>query len=229
VVDLPTGNVRFQTSFIVHEPEHGADFSISTRTSLEFAPDSQSFAFVRYTFRHVKLANGRYDFCSARPNAIVWLDAHSGQVRREIEVPEAGIGKLGFSPDGQIIAASTSSGRGSAVIRLFRLRDKKEIQTIDTQSGVATLTFTPSGTQLVAGLTTPRSSFGTSTRSGDSPYAVAADANPPGVAGRIDRCAQSRARCFCVVRLTRFRDFVRSFCFTPDPLVRPLGNGLTWP
>jgi WD40 repeat protein len=58
-----------------------------------------------------------------------------------------------FSPDGQIIAASTSSAHGSsAVIRLFRLRDKKEIQTIETQSGGAALTFTPSGTQLVAGL-----------------------------------------------------------------------------
>jgi WD40 repeat protein len=85
---------------------------------------------------------------------IIWLDSHSGQIRREIEVPESGIGALAFSPDGQIIAASTSSTHPNSVaIRLFRLRDKKVIQTVETESSqVTALTFTPSGTQLVAAL-----------------------------------------------------------------------------
>jgi WD40 repeat protein len=80
--------------------------------------------------------------------------SHSGRIRREIEVPESDAGPIRFSPDGQIIAASTSSGRSkSAAIRLFRLRDKQEIRTFDTESSrVTALTFTSSGTRLVAAL-----------------------------------------------------------------------------
>jgi RNA polymerase sigma factor (sigma-70 family) len=152
VVDVPTGTLRFQTSYITQDPELG--IHIAQFTSLEFAPDSQSLAFVRHGYKHVKQANGDYDFYSTRPtNEIVWLDAHSGQVRREIEVPGRGIGELAFSPDGEILAACTSStASNKAAICLFRLRDKKVIQTIETPSGVTALTFTPNGTQMVAAL-----------------------------------------------------------------------------
>jgi WD40 repeat protein len=153
VIDLSTGDIAIQTSFLIQDAEPNA--AMRSRTSLTFAPDSQNLAFVRRTSKHVTVSRDEYPFVSTEPtDVIVWLDAHSGSIRREIEISGSAIGALAFSPDGQAIAATTSSDPSSGVvIRLFRLRDKKEIQRLETwSSGVTAVTFTPAGTQLVAAL-----------------------------------------------------------------------------
>jgi WD40 repeat protein len=61
---------------------------------------------------------------------------------------------LAFSPDGQAIAVGTlltEPARG--FIRIFRLRDKQEIQTIESPCPwINALSFTTDGRRIVAGL-----------------------------------------------------------------------------
>jgi WD40 repeat protein len=74
-------------------------------------------------------------------------------VRREILIPESYVLSLAFSPDGRIIAAGTLFHPARGIIRIFRLRDKQEIQTVEAPcSSVQALCFTPDGRRIVAGL-----------------------------------------------------------------------------
>ena len=122
VVDVDRGEVHFKET--------------ATLTACEFAPDGRSLAIVRRGFgKTIKLANGwpmRFDNSTAE-STIVWLDTGTGHVRREIEIPRSTVNCLAFSPDGQAIAAGVllyHPERG--VIRIFRPRDKQEIQSIET-------------------------------------------------------------------------------------------------
>jgi WD40 repeat protein len=85
---------------------------------------------------------------------VLWLDSQSGDVRRELVIPESQVCAAAFSPDGQTIAVGTwleHPARG--IIRIFRLRDKREIQTIKAPCyGIESLCFTPDGKQIIAGL-----------------------------------------------------------------------------
>jgi WD40 repeat protein len=77
----------------------------------------------------------------------------TGQMRREFLIPESSVLSLAFSPDGQVIAAGTLSHDARGSIRIFRLRYKQEIQTIEAPcSSVQALCFTPDGRRIVAGL-----------------------------------------------------------------------------
>src|SRR5262249_49753487 len=104
-----------------------------------------------------KLADGQisYDRSSAA-STIVWLDSQTGHVRREIEIPQSNVQLLAFSPDGQYVAVgyfSASYPPARGFIRIFRLRDKREIQTIESPCAwIDALCFTPDGKQIVAGL-----------------------------------------------------------------------------
>ncbi len=134
------------TTAAIQDPQSQA---LRSRTSLEFAHDGQSLAFVRKTYKPRKPA----DAYLAPDNTIVWLDSHTGHPRREIEFGANQAGTLAFSPDAKLIAAATSGTRDNTTIRVFRLRDKREVQTIDTQSeGVSDLKFTPDGTRLAVRL-----------------------------------------------------------------------------
>jgi WD40 repeat protein len=77
-------------------------------------------------------------------------------VRREIEIPQSNAQCLAFSPDGHYIAVGTMSAfypPARGIIHIFRLRDKREIQTIESPCAwIDSLCFTPDGTQIVAGL-----------------------------------------------------------------------------
>jgi WD40 repeat protein len=68
-------------------------------------------------------------------------------------IAESYVNSLVFSPDGQLLAASTWFHWERGVIHIYRLRDKREVQTIATPcrptSGLA---FTPDGKRLVAGM-----------------------------------------------------------------------------
>ena len=151
VIDVKTGNPRFKTSTTIRDPEYKGN--IYCRATLEFAPDGQSFAFVRHVYTTTRLANGQSDFAWTGESTIVWLDSRTGHTRREIEIAEANVGGLAFSPDGRLMAAATSSRGDPGTIRIFRLRDKTEIQTIKTQSPwIAALKFSPDGNQIAAGL-----------------------------------------------------------------------------
>jgi len=75
-------------------------------------------------------------------------------VRREIVFRESTVGHPAFSPDGELIAAATSFRGDRAIVRIIRLRTKREVQTMETHgSGISALTFTPDGKQIVAGMT----------------------------------------------------------------------------
>jgi WD40 repeat protein len=91
---------------------------------------------------------------STPTSTIVWLDSQTGHVRREIEVPESYVNSLAFSPDGQAIAVGTMlphPARG--IVRIFRLRDKHEIQTIESPCPwINALSFTTDGRRIVTGL-----------------------------------------------------------------------------
>ena len=123
-----------------------------------FSRDGRSKVIVRrIPGKSIKLANGeiRYDR-STHGSMIVWLDPDTGHVRREIEIPQSDVQRLALSPDEQLIAVSYFStlyppARG--FIRIFRLRDKREIQTIESPCAwIDALGFTSDGKQIVAGL-----------------------------------------------------------------------------
>jgi WD40 repeat protein len=58
-----------------------------------------------------------------------------------------------YSPDGQVLAAATSFHWERGLIHIYRLRDKKEVQTIVTPCQPSLgLAFTPDGKRLVAGM-----------------------------------------------------------------------------
>jgi RNA polymerase sigma factor (sigma-70 family) len=107
--------------------------------------------------KSIKLASGetREDYASAG-TMIVWFDSETGHVRREIEIPRSDVQHLTLSPDEQLVAAAYFSklyppARG--FIRIFRLRDKREIQTIESPCAwIDALAFTPDGKQIAAGL-----------------------------------------------------------------------------
>ena len=120
--------------------------------------DGASKAIVRtIPGKSIKLANGeiRYDRASAA-SMIVWLDSKTGQVRREIDIPQSDVQCLALSPDGKSIAVgffSTLYPPTRGLIRIFRLRDKREIQTIESPCAwINALCFTPDGKRIVAGL-----------------------------------------------------------------------------
>jgi RNA polymerase sigma factor (sigma-70 family) len=119
----------------------------------EFAPDGQSLTIVRED-RFKRIQAGNFRGSSPPTSTIIWLDSRTGHVRREIEIPDSYVKSLAISPDGRVIAAgtlSTQPARGT--IRIFRLRDKQEIQTIESPCYlIEALTFTPDGKQIVAGL-----------------------------------------------------------------------------
>jgi WD40 repeat protein len=106
--------------------------------------------------KEIKLASGeaRQDYDSSG-SMIVWLDTQTGRARREIEIPQSDVYQLALSPDQQTIAVgyvSTLYPPARRFIRIFRLRDKREIQTIESPCGINALAFTPDGKQIVAGL-----------------------------------------------------------------------------
>jgi RNA polymerase sigma factor (sigma-70 family) len=125
---------------------------------IAFSPDGDSKAIVRENLvNEIKLANGqtRRD-PSSTASTIVWLDDRTGLVRCEIEIPASRVLCLAFSPDMQYIAVGARSAiypPGLGTIRIFRLQDKREIQTIEPPCpSIHSLCFTPDGKQIAAGL-----------------------------------------------------------------------------
>jgi WD40 repeat protein len=143
VVDLISGDRRFKEAL-------GNGF-LSTQVC-EFAPDGQSLAIVREV--RAGFQAGNWSGSSTAASTIVWLDNQTGHVRREIVIPDSDVLALAFSPDGQAIAVGTlliEPARG--FIRIFRLRDKQEIQTIESPCPwINALSFTTDGRRIVAGL-----------------------------------------------------------------------------
>jgi RNA polymerase sigma factor (sigma-70 family) len=119
----------------------------------EFAPDGESLAVVREGPGKAFQA-GRWQGSSFGTSTITWLDSRTGQVRRQIEIPESLVKALAFSPGGQAIAVGTLlSDPTRGIIRIFRLRDKREIQTIEAPCPwIGALGFTRDGQRIVAGL-----------------------------------------------------------------------------
>ena len=139
VFDIASGDRRFKVS--------------QAQVACEFAPDGRSLTIVREV-RAKAIQAGNWRDSSTPTSTIVWLDSQTGHVRREIELPESYVKSLAFSPDGQAIAVGTlltHPARG--IIRIFRLRDKHEIQTIESPCPwINALSFTTDGRRIVAGL-----------------------------------------------------------------------------
>ncbi len=160
VIDVPGGAVRFKTSSVIRDPNSPRNISHFTRVI--FAPDGQTIAFVRQVYKEIKGPDGQGRFSEPRESTIVWLDARTGSPRREILVPESEVGLLGISPDGRYLAINTPSHAVAApshsqslprIIRIIRLGDKKEVQTIETRSpGITAFAFTPDGSRIATGL-----------------------------------------------------------------------------
>ncbi len=151
VIDVPGGGVRFKTSAMIRDPN--SQRHISLRTSVEFAPDGQSFAFVRQVYKEIEVPGGENRFEWPRESTIVWLDGRTGTPRREILIPESNVGVLGFAPDGRSLAVATRSHDQGSIIRIIRLGDKKEVQTTETRSPrITAFAFTPDGRRIAAGL-----------------------------------------------------------------------------
>ena len=141
VLDVASGELRFKER--------------SSTNACEFAPDGRSLAIVRRgPPTRIKLADGQTRVSSAAaPSTILWLDSQTGQMRREIVIPESNILSLAFSPDGKAIAAGTLLRPARGIIRIFRLQDKQEIATFEAPFySIQSLCFTPDGKRIVAGL-----------------------------------------------------------------------------
>ncbi len=119
------------------------------------SPDGKTVAIAaRGRAKQIKMADGRTRSDGSRADSTIsWVDSESGQERREIVIPESYVNSLAFSADGKLLAAGTSFHWERGVIHIYRLRDKKEVQTIATPcrptSGLA---FTPDGKRLVTGM-----------------------------------------------------------------------------
>jgi hypothetical protein len=142
IVDMAGGDRRFK-----------APKALFPIRACEFSPDGASLVMVREA-RAKKFRVGHYSGSSAPTSTVVWLDSKTGSVRREIELPESFVRSLAFSPDGQAIAAGTlltHPARG--IIRIFRLQDKNEIQTIESPCPwIEALCYSPDGRRIVAGM-----------------------------------------------------------------------------
>jgi WD40 repeat protein len=142
-MDLASGDRPFK--------ERSANWSLHLKA--EFAPDGLSVATVRQGPDKVEQGANRSG--SSPPTiTIVWLDSRTGHVRRAIEIPGCYVKCLAFSPDRQYIAAGNMLyPRARGIIRIFRPRDKREIQTIEAPCPwIESICFTPDGKQIVAGL-----------------------------------------------------------------------------
>jgi WD40 repeat protein len=123
--------------------------------AIAIAPDGKTFCnAVHRNASQIKLADGgtRSD-ASRADNTILWLDSESGRERRQIVVAESSVNALAFSPDGQFLTASASFHWQHGAIHIYRLRDKKEVQTIEAACRITPgLAFTPDGKRLAAGM-----------------------------------------------------------------------------
>ena len=139
VIDVASGQRRFKES-------------LAMMGQCEFAPDGRSLALIRVA--NERFRAGRWRGSTITASTIVWLDSLTGHVRREIAIPESGVRSLTFSPDGQAIAVGTLSTHPErGFIRIFRLVDKKEVQTIESPCPfIEVLAFTPDGKKIAAGL-----------------------------------------------------------------------------
>jgi len=123
--------------------------------AMAISPDGTTVAIAAHgRSKQIKMADGRTRSDSSRADGTIsWVDSESGHQRREILIPESYVNSLAFSPDGQLLAAGTSFQWERGVIHIYRLRDKKEVQTIATPcrptSGLA---FTPDGKGLASGM-----------------------------------------------------------------------------
>jgi WD40 repeat protein len=140
VIDIASGHRRFKESLAMMAPQ------------CEFAPDGRSLAITRDARERSRA--GRWRGSTITASTIVWLDSLTGHVRREIAIPESGVRSLTFSPDGQAVAVGTlltHPARG--FIRIFRLIDKREVQTIESPCPfIEVLAFTADGKKIAAGL-----------------------------------------------------------------------------
>jgi RNA polymerase sigma factor (sigma-70 family) len=139
VIDVASGRHRFTAS--------------GERVECEIAPNGGSLA-VAKVIAAKKIRVGNWGGSIEPTSMIAWLDATSGQVRREVTLPNTHVRSMAFSPDSHCIAAGTLALNPSrGIIRIFRLRDKREIQTIESPCPwVDALCFTPDGKRLIAGL-----------------------------------------------------------------------------
>ena len=104
----------------------------AARVVCGFAPGGGSLAIAELSAVK-KFRAGNWSGSEVLASTIHWLDSHSGDVRRQIEIPESRVFSLAFSPHEDTIAVGTvreHPARG--IIRIFRLRDKREIQTIES-------------------------------------------------------------------------------------------------
>jgi WD40 repeat protein len=140
VIDIASGHRRFKESLAMMAPQ------------CEFAPDGRSLAITRDARERFRA--GRWRGSTITASTIVWLDSLTGHVRREIVIPKSEVRSLTFSPDGQAIAVGTLlSHRARGFIRIFRLIDKREVQTIESPCPfIEVLAFTPDGKKIAAGL-----------------------------------------------------------------------------
>ncbi len=144
VVDIGSGKPRFTTS------------SSLRYSACAFAPDGRSLAIARRGVgRRFELANREISVDNTTATStILWLDSQTGRVRRELDVPESTVKCLAFSPDGTAVAAGIlmfHPERG--MMRVFRLRDKAELETFDSPCPwIESVAFTPDGKRIAAGL-----------------------------------------------------------------------------
>jgi WD40 repeat protein len=141
VIDVASGEGRFKVPMA------------SFLGACAFAPGGGSLAIVQ-DVRTRKFQAGAWSGSEPVVNKVVWLDGQSGGVRREIEIHDSYVRSLSFSPDGQDLAIGAQlvhPERG--IIRIFRLRDKREVRTIASPCpSVETLSFSTDGERIAAGM-----------------------------------------------------------------------------
>jgi WD40 repeat protein len=97
-----------------------------------------------------KLADGTFRFSAAKNHTVTIWDLATGNVSREVVLPDGGAGPVTFSQDGLFYAVSTSQPTDR--ITIYKTESGNERLRFDLPAHVRCLTFSRDGKRLITGL-----------------------------------------------------------------------------
>ncbi len=98
-----------------------------------------------------KLPDGSTQYSSPKHHPVTWWDLTTGELRKQIFLPDEGAGPVAFAPDGKLFAVASS--RPGSRIRLIETETGREVSKIEGFRGIVrSLAFMPDGKRLVSGM-----------------------------------------------------------------------------
>jgi WD40 repeat protein len=125
---------------------------VSNVSWLSVSPDSKLLLATAWgEIKLTKLPDGRMQQVLPKDHPVKWWDLTTGQLRRQLRLPEQGAGPVAFSPDGRRFAVASS--RPGNHIRIIELLTGQVVHHIEGfPASVQSLAFLPDGRRLVSGM-----------------------------------------------------------------------------